>query len=135
MKNYIFNYTNSNGEEKKIELRLTADDCEQIEKTYNCTLLDYVQQCSITSIITLLQRMKKGAGESYTRKMTQELYDELVDSGYTMATILDEIIYEALVISGVITKEDLDNIRAEREKIKNMSNEEKRELIKERKNS
>ena len=46
---------NLNGEE--INMRLNSSACEQIEKTYNCTLLDYVQQGSVTSIITLLQHM------------------------------------------------------------------------------
>ena len=135
MKNYVFSYTDSEGNEKEVGLRLTSMDCENIEKTYNCSLLDYVQQGSITSIVTLLQYMRKGAGENFTKNMAYSFYDELVDSGYTMMDILDKIIWEGLVVSGVMSASDLANIRAEREKVENMTEEEKQELVKKRKNA
>lgn len=131
MKNFTFELN-----EEEINMRLISSDCEKIEKTYNCTLLDFVQQYSITSIVTLLQYMRAGAGEkNFTKNMAYSFYDELVDAGYTIATILDQIIYEALVVSGVISQEDLNNIRAEREKINNMTPEEKAEMVKTRKNA
>lgn len=120
--------------EKEINLRLNSSSCEQIEKTYNCTLLDFVQQGSVTSIITLLQHMRTGAGENFTKNMAYSFYDELIDEGYTIEKILMEIIYETLVVSGVISKEDLEDIKNEREKIKNMTDEEKAELVAKRKN-
>lgn len=120
--------------DKEINLRLNSSSCEQIEKTYNCTLLDFVQQGSVTSIITLLQHMRTGAGENFTKNMAYSFYDELIDEGYTIEKILMEIIYETLVVSGVISKEDLDDIKSEREKIKNMTDEEKAELVAKRKN-
>lgn len=123
---------NLNGEE--INMRLNSSACEQIEKTYNCTLLDYVQQGSVTSIITLLQHMRAGAEKNFTKNMAYGFYDELVDNGYTIEKILMDIIYETLVVSGVISKEDLDNIKSEREKIKDMTDEEKKEMIEKRKN-
>lgn len=134
MKNYVFNYKDSEGNEKEVNLRLTSLDCENIEKQFNCSLLDYVQQGSITSIVTLLYYMRKGAGENYTKNMAYGFYDELVDAGYTMMDILDKVIWEGLVVSGVMSKEDLNNIRAEREKVENMTEEEKQELVEKRKN-
>ncbi|MCI8641143.1 MAG: hypothetical protein HFJ59_04665 [Clostridia bacterium] len=130
MKNFTFELNN-----KEINMRLISSDCEKIEKMSNCTLLDFVQQCSVTSIITLLQYMRAGTGESFTKNMAYSFYDELVDNGYTIATILDKLIYETLVVSGVISQEDLNNIREEREKINNMTPEEKAEMVKERKNA
>lgn len=130
MKNFTFELNNI-----EINMRLVSSDCEKIEKTYNCTLLDFVQQCSVTSIVTLLQYMRNGAGEVFTKNMAYDFYDELVDNGYTIATILDKIIYETLVVSGVISKEDLEDIRAEREKINNMTPEERAEMVKVRKNA
>ena len=135
MKNYVFNYKDSEGNEKEVALRLTSLDCENIEKQFNCSLLDYVQQGSITSIVNLLYYMRKGAGESYTKNMDYGFYDELVDSGYTMMDILDKIIWEGLVVSGIMSKEDLNNIRAEREKVNKMTEEEKQELVEKRKNA
>lgn len=134
MKNYVFSYKDSEGNEKEVGLRLTSMDCENIEKQYQCTLLDYVQQASITSIVTLLYYMRKGTGENFTKNQAYSFYDELVDSGYTIKDMLDKIIWEGLVISGVMSKEDLDNIRNERKKIENMTDEEKQELVKQRKN-
>lgn len=135
MKNYVFSYKDSEGNEKEVALRLASIDCEAIEKQYNCTLLDFVQQGSITSIITLLQYMRKGAGESITKNTAYGFYDELVDSGMTMTDILDKVIWEGLVVSGVISAEDLANIRNERKRVENMSEEEKLKLVEERKNA
>ena len=135
MKNYVFNYKDSEGNEKEVGLRLTSLDCENIEKQYNCTLLDYVQQGSIASIVTLLMYMRKGAGENFSKNMAYGFYDELVDAGYTMMDILDKVIWEGLVVSGVMSAEDLANIRAERKKVEEMTDEEKAELVKERKNA
>lgn len=134
MKNYVFSYKDSEGNEKEVNLRLTSMDCENIEKQYQCSLLDYVQQGSITSIVTLLQYMRKGAGDYFTKNQAYAFYDELVDSGYTMMDILDKVIWEGLVVSGVMSKEDLANIRAEKDKVNNMTEEEKLELVEKRKN-
>lgn len=134
MKNFILNYQDAEGNEKEVALRLTSLDCENIEKTFNCTLLDYVQQGSITSIVNLLYYMRKGAGENFTKNMAYTFYDELVDAGFTIKDMLDKVIWEGLVVSGVMSAEDLKNIREEREKIENMSDEEKEELAEKRKN-
>ena len=135
MKNFILNYKDAEGNEKEVAMRLTSSSCEQIEKQYNCTLLNYVQQGSVTSLVTMLQYMREGAGERFTRAMAQSFYDELVDSGYTIEKILMDIIYEVLVVSGVISEEDLREIKDERERIKNMTDEEKKALVEERKNA
>ena len=135
MKNYIFSYKDSEGNEKEVGLRLSSMDCENLEKQFNCSLLDYVQQGTITSIVNLLYYMRKGAGEVFTKNQAYSFYDELVDAGYTMMDILDKIIWEGLVVSGVMSAEDLANIRNERKKIENMTDEEKAEMVKERKNA
>ena len=135
MKNFVFHLKDEEGKEKEIAMRLISSDCEKIEKAYNCTLLDYVQQGSVTSIVTLLQHMRAGTGENFTRNMAYSFYDELVDNGYTIERILMEVIYETLVVSGVISKEDLEAIKADREKIKDMTDEEKMEMAAKRKNA
>lgn len=134
MKNFVFNYKDSEGNEKEVALRLTSMDCENIEKQYNCSLINYVQQTSITTLINLLMYMRKGAGETFTKNQAYSFYDELVDSGYTIESMLMEIIYPTLVVSGVLSEEDFKEIKEEREKVKNMTAEEKEEMIKERKN-
>ena len=44
MKNYVFNYKDSEGNEKEVALRLTSMDCENIENQYNCSLITYVYE-------------------------------------------------------------------------------------------
>lgn len=121
--------------EKEIKMRLTSQDCVEIEKNKGVRLLDFIQDYAITTIVTLLKYMRRGAGENFTENMAYGFYDELIDAGYTMSDILDKIIYETLVISGVISAEDLKNIRDEREKVSNLSAEEKMKLVEERKNA
>lgn len=134
MKNFKFILKDENGNEKEIAMRLTSSDSMQIEKDYKTRLLDFVQDYSITTIVTLLKYMRKGAGDLLTPSQANDFYDELVDNGYTMADILDKIIYETLVVSGIISKEDLANIRAEKDKISKMTTEEKKKMAEERKN-
>lgn len=130
MRNFTFEL---NG--KEIKMRLTSQDSVEIEKNKGVRLLDFVQDYAITTIVTLLKYMRRGAGESFTENMAYSFYDELIDAGYTMSDILDKIIYETLVVSGVISVEDLKNIRDEREKVSNLSTEEKMKLVEERKNA
>lgn len=118
MKSFNFIYTNSEGIEKEVQLRLKSVDCEQIEKTYNCVLLDYVQQYSVTAIITLLTYMRRGVENNFTKNQGYDFYDELVDAGYSIFEILDKVVYETLVVSGVITQEQLDDIRKSQEEMK-----------------
>ena len=73
-----------------------------------------------------------GCGKTYILKFYAR---KLVDSGYTMMDILDKIIWEGLVVSGVMSANDLANIRAERQKVENMTEEEKQELVVKRKNA
>ena len=130
MKNFTFEL---NG--KEIKMRLTSQDCVEIEKNKGVRLLDFIQDYAITTIVTLLKYMRRGAGENLTENMAYSFYDELIDEGYTMSDILDKIIYETLVVSGVISAEDLKNIRDEREKVNNLSAEEKMKLVEKRKNA
>lgn len=130
MRNFTFELN-----EKEIRMRLTSQDCVEIEKNKGVRLLDFIQDYAITTIVTLLKYMRRGAGENFTENMAYSFYDELIDAGYTMSDILDKIIYETLVVSGVISAEDLKNIRDEREKVNNLSAEEKMKLVEERKNA
>lgn len=128
-------YFTFNLNDNEINMRLNSSDCEKIEKQYNCTLLNYVQQGSVTSLVTLLQHMRMGAGEkNFTRNLTYDFYDELIDVGYTIESILMEIVYPTLVISGVLSQEDFDSIKEDLNKIKDMTDEEKEEMIAKRKN-
>ena len=61
----------------------------------------------ITNIITILEYMCKSKENNFGQKDAQELYDKLVDNGYTLYDIIYKVIYEGLVVSGFLTEEEL----------------------------
>ena len=49
--------------------------------------------------------------KNFSLKNAQALFDELVDSGVTLKQILMDIIYETLVVSGFLEKEDWEEMK------------------------
>lgn len=108
-----YTYTMSNG--KELKLRLTSGECIEIENTTRKSILEYIQEESMTMMCTLLRYMVKEVnGEeqrNFSLKNAQALFDELVDSGMTLKQILMDIIYETLVVSGFLEKEDWEEMK------------------------
>ena len=108
-----YTYTLSNG--KELKLRLTSGECIEIENATRKSILEYIQEESMTMMCTLLRYMVKEVnGEeqrNFSLKNAQALFDELVDSGMTLKQILMDIIYETLVISGFLEKEDWEQMK------------------------
>ena len=106
-------YELSNG--KELKLRLTSGECIEIENASHKSILDYVQEESMTMMCTLLKYMVKEIdGEeqkNFSYKNAQSLFDELVDSGMTLKKILMDVIYETLVVSGFLEKEDWEEMK------------------------
>lgn len=101
--------------EKELKLRLTSGECIEIENATKKSILNYIQEESMTMICTLLRYMVKEInGEpqnNFSFKNAQSLYDELVDSGLTLKQILMDVIYETLVVSGFLEKEDWEEMK------------------------
>ena len=89
------------------QLRLTSSNCVALEQRTKKSVLDAVQDYSITNIITFLEYMCKSKENNFGQKDAQELYDKLVDNGYTLYDIIYKVIYEGLVVSGFLTEEEL----------------------------
>ena len=108
-----YTYMMSNG--KELKLRLTSSECIEIENTTKKSILNYIQEESMTMICTLLRYMiKEIDGQPQTNfsyKNAQVLYDELVDSGLTLKQILMDVIYETLVVSGFLEKEEWEEMK------------------------
>lgn len=108
-----FTYTMSNG--KELKLRLTSGECIEIENMTKKSILEYVQEESMTMMCTLLKyEIKEINGEeqhNFSMKNAQMLFDELVDSGLTFKQILMDVIYETLVVSGFLEKEDWEEMK------------------------
>lgn len=105
MNYYTFNYTNNQGEQKELRLRLTSADAMEIENTKKMSITQYLQEESMSMVITMLRYLRKWDDKNFSLSNAQTLYDELIDSGLSMKSILIEVIYEALVISGFLEKD------------------------------
>ncbi len=104
---------------KEVELRMVSADAIKIEDTYKCKLLDYIQDYSVKTIVTLLRYMLKGATKKpISMEEAQDLYDEMVDDGYTIQRMIEEIIMPACVASGLLAQSDLQMIQEKKEELK-----------------
>ena len=117
MNYFVFNYTNKNGEQKELHLRLTSSDSIEIENKEKKSVISYLQNESMTMIVTLLRYLMKFEDKNFSFNQAQQLYDELIDSGMTMKSILLDVIYEALVVSGFLEKEEWEEMKKLQQKM------------------
>lgn len=103
--------------EETIKFRLKSSDCLAIEKKTGVKILDFIQDYSMTAIILMLTYLRRGEKDNFSEKEATELYDKLVDSGYTMEKIMFDIIFESLVISGFLDKSQLDEMRTTKNEV------------------
>ena len=103
-------------EGETIKLRLTSNDCVEIEKKTGQKLLDYIQDYSMQTVLTLLMYMRRSSIPNFSMKDAGELYDKLVDNEQygTMEEILYNVIFEGLVVSGFLKKEELEEIKGKK---------------------
>lgn len=108
-----YTYTMSNG--KELKLRLTSGECIEIENATRKSILEYIQEESMTMMCTMIRYgVKEINGEpvrNFSLKNAQELFDELVDSGMTLKQILFDVICGMLVTSGFLEKEDWEKMK------------------------
>lgn len=96
---------------RTVKFRLTSNDCMVIEKSTGKSIIEYIQNMSMTTIITLLKFMVRSSVTNFSEKDATDLFNELIDSDYTIATIVNDILLEALAVSGFMSKEELDKIK------------------------
>ena len=70
-----------------------------------------MKEVSQTNIVMFLMYMRRHEFPNYSNKEANELYDKLIDNDYTMTSIIFDIIYETLVVSGVMTKGELTRLK------------------------
>lgn len=105
-----------NGE--TIKLRLTSNDCVEIEKKTGQKLLDYMQDYSMQTVLTLLMYMRRSSVPNFSMKDAGDLYDKLIDNEEygSMEKVLYDVIFEGLVVSGFLKKEELEDIKGSKKK-------------------
>lgn len=94
-----------------IKLRLTSEAIMEIEKKNNKSILELMKEVTQTNIIMFLMYMRRFDIPNYSQKEASELYDKFVDNDYSMQDVLFKIIYEGLVVSGVMTKGELSQLK------------------------
>ena len=117
MNYYTFNYTNKEGENKELKLRLTSADAMEIENIKKMPITQFLQEESMSMIITMLRYLRKWDDKNFSLGQAQALYDDLINSGLTMKKILMEVIFEALVVSGFLEKEEWEELKKANQKI------------------
>jgi len=113
MKYYTFRYTNKEGEEKELHLRLTSADAMEIESVKKMPITQYLQEESMGMIITMLRYLRKWEEKNFSLNNAQSLYDELIDSGQSMKSIILDVIYESLVVSGFLEKGEWEELKTQ----------------------
>ena len=105
-------------EGQTIELRMTTANAKLLDSKTGKSIFDLVQDMSVTNISKMLLYLLKGKKDNISEKEADELTDKLVDNGYTFEKIMMEIIFEALVVSGFLSKEQLEEAKTLKEEVK-----------------
>lgn len=94
-----------------IKLRLTSELIMEIEKKNNKSILEIMKDVSQTNIIMLLMYMRRFEIPNFSQKEASQLYDKFIDNEYSMQDVVFKVIYEGLVVSGVMTKGELSQLK------------------------
>ena len=100
-----------------VKLRLTSSDSVEIEKKTGKSILDLIDEYSMTTIVMFLKYMRRSEVPNFSEKDAYELYDKFIDNDYTMEKILFDVIYEALCVSGFFKKERLMELKKELQEV------------------
>ena len=103
---------------RTVKFRLTSSDCITIENQSKKSISEFLGELSMTTVITILRYMVRSSDHNFDMTDASNLYDELIDAGYTLETIVSDIIMEALVVSGFMKKDDLKDVKEVKSKIK-----------------
>lgn len=97
--------------DKDVNLRLTSNASQEIEKKSGKSVLEVIQTVSVTNCVMVLKYMRRGEVQNFSENDANALYDEFVDNGYSLQSIYMDVIFPACVESGLLTKSDLDKIQ------------------------
>ena len=119
-----------NGEEVVLKFRLTSGNAQELErKNNNKSIVEYLQNESITMVVTMIRYMLMWNEPNIGEKKAQEIYDMLIDNGWTYKSIIQDIIYETLVTSGFLEKTDWEEMKKETEEITKKLKEESKKAL------
>src|SRR5574344_154477 len=111
-------YYELENEKETKEKRITTANVKILESKTGKSIFDLVSDMSVTNISKMLMYLLKGKKDNVNEKEADELVDKLVDVGYTFERIMMEVIFEALVVSGFLSKEQLEEAKTMKEEVK-----------------
>lgn len=125
---------NENGEKeiketKNVKFRLLSGDCVTLEKETKKSIIEYIQDESITMVTTMLRYMRMFEDRTITINQAQKLYDELIDDGWTYKKIIQDIIYETLVCSGFLEETEWKEMKKQTEQLAKKLKEEQKKAL------
>ena len=125
---------NENGERevketKNIRFRLLSGDCVTLEKDTKKSVIEYIQDESITMVTTMLRFMRMSEDRTFTINQAQKLYDELIDDGWTYKKIIQDIVYETLVCSGFLEEAEWKEMKLQTEELAKKLKEEQKKAL------
>lgn len=104
---------NRDGETSTYRFRMTSAIALSVEKQTGQKMLDYMRDYSMTTVVNLIRNMLKWEKPNISEAEACEVYDMLVDNGYTLERVLTDVIYEGLSASGFLAHEDLVGMKKE----------------------
>ena len=79
----------------------------------NGNIFEFMAKNTVNSIVTLLFYLIKDYNHGFGLENAYDLYDKLIEEGYTFGTISDTIVAGGLQASGFFTKEELEKAMSE----------------------
>ena len=101
------------GKEIVLKFRLTSSNAMALEDKFKKPVVEYLQEESMTMIITMLRYMLMWNEPNIGIQKASEIYDMLIENGWTYKKIIQDIIYETLVVSGFLEKSQWEEMKKE----------------------
>ena len=111
------------------KFRLTSGDCISLEDKVKKSTIEYVQDESITMAVTMIRYMRMWEKPNISMQEAQQIYDTLINNGWTFKRILQDIIYETLVVSGFLEEADWLEIKKQTEELTKRLKEERKNAL------
>lgn len=108
--------------DKIVRFRLPSKESIELEKEAGKPLMEYLDESSMSMIIKILKYMRRWEEPNFNDNEATKLYDLLIENGWTMKRIVNDIICETLVLCGFLE-------RAEWEKMKELKEEATKRLL------
>lgn len=118
-------------ETKIVRFRLLSKDCVNLETEKKMTMMEFIQNESVSMVVTMLKYMRISEDRNFSLDNAYELYDLLIENGWSYKKIIQDIIYETLVTSGFLEQSEWEEMKKDTEEIiKKMKAEKQKALAK-----